>query len=552
MGDEDRVRETPPCFTGLDETHLVYVSKNHLSSSDVVAITVTTSKRLLPNTSLKRLAVAQPKMHLLPPAVPQSLPIPRPRMNKILHAERDAYMKKLHDDRGDRIKLETWAAVKIQSLFRGHRVRPKAKPAFAHDGRTNMMASIRKELHDMQQVLPSHANSKRSEPWRQDVRLRAADKRQAKHRKDRLHHAATVIQACVKRFLARVAFIHLMSRHVDEMVLWSAIVVQAGYRGYVARKRIAERLAQVQEASATKIQCLVRGILSRERAALLRLERHSNLGQDMQREETAAATTIQRLVRGCKGRKSTAFLRDGQRMLHVQRIADGHLDERKSIAHGQTLLLIDKGVLVVEPRPSLKAPLNINTTHLHREETAAKLKTIASGIETRHRKSYQGSRRYSGKAHVPLSLEASPLVADDARVRIDEVHAAEQRQLEARQSLALVLPKPERVEGVPSRSLLMAPPVVQSADSKFGMYAEQRPRSKRANGRPTSDTGERIVMNGPLHDVIDTNAAIKIQAMARGRIVRQARRKSTAMHLRSSPTCKKVDSRAKSMALPPR
>ncbi|KAG9412679.1 hypothetical protein AC1031_015584 [Aphanomyces cochlioides] len=522
MGDEDRVRETPPCFTGLDETHLVYVTKNHLSSSDVVAITVTTSKRLLPNTSLKRLAVAQPKMHLLLPAAPQSLPIPRARMNKILHAERDAYMKKLHDDRGDRIKLETWAAVRIQSLFRGHRVRPKAKPAFVHDGRTNMMASIRKELHDMQQVLPSHANSKRSEPWRQDVRLRAADKRQAKHRKDRLHHAATVIQACVKRFLARVAFMHLMSRHVDEMVLWSAIVVQAGYRGYVARKRIAERLAQVQEASATKIQCLVRGILSRERAALLRLERHSNLGQDMLREETAAATTIQRLVRGCKGRKSTTLLRDGQRMLHVQRIADGHLDERKSIAHGQTLLLIDKGVLVVEPRPSLKAPLNINTTHLHREETAAKLKTIASGIETRHRRSFQGCRRYS----------------DDARVRIEEVHAAEKRQLEARQTLALVLPKPERVESVPSRSLLMAQPVLQSADSKFGMYAEQRPRSKRANGRQTSDA--------------DTNAAIKIQAMARGTIVRQARRKSTAMHLRSSPTCKKVDTRANSMALPPR
>ncbi|ETW09644.1 hypothetical protein H310_00170 [Aphanomyces invadans] len=182
-----------PCFTGLEETHVTYLSQTHLTSADVLAITVTTMKRPLPQTLLPR-PTASGFMKLSLPAAPLTLPIPRKRMNKILHAERDAFMKKLHAERSARTTLENWAATKIQAHFRGFRARPHATTIY-DNRRANLPAAIRKELHDMNHTLPSHVvDTKTTDPWRQDVGFRAHGKREAKHRRDRLHHAATVIQ----------------------------------------------------------------------------------------------------------------------------------------------------------------------------------------------------------------------------------------------------------------------------------------------------------------------------------------------------------------------
>ncbi|KAF0695128.1 Aste57867_14025 [Aphanomyces stellatus] len=494
-----------PTFAPLDDARVTFVTQNRLTVSDVLATTVTVFKRPIPHTSLghpDRAAstVTKPKMKLPPPAAPMTLPIPRKRMNKILHAERDAYMTKLHRERDVRTRLETWAATKIQARFRGHRVRPKAKAAYECRRRTNLTTVIRKELNEMQQGLPGPTMGHKADPWRQDVTHRAFGKREAKHRKDMLNHAATVIQACVKRFLARVAFIHLLSRHVDEMVLWSTIVVQAAYRGYIVRKRIAARLAQLQEASVIKIQSVVRGILGRERVALIRLELHAARGHH--HKEAEAAVTVQRLIRGRNGRKSAARRREGRAM----KIADWHLDERRAVTNRGSLVLVDDGVMRIEPRASLKPPLNINTTHLHREEAAVKLQALARGNQTRQRQHLaMGPRRTPDDKHMAEEL-------------IAEVHAVEEERINTQKRLASLLPKADRLDVTEamltegprrrqSKDIKPTTAILPREDSALKMYTETHTKQSRRNSSfETRDVGD---------------AATRIQALARGNLSRK-------------------------------
>src|SRR3546814_13391567 len=47
----------------------------------------------------------------------------RSKMGQLLRAERDEFMRRLHDKRMKRLALESNAATRIQCHFRGHRVR---------------------------------------------------------------------------------------------------------------------------------------------------------------------------------------------------------------------------------------------------------------------------------------------------------------------------------------------------------------------------------------------------------------------------------------------
>ncbi|RHY11799.1 hypothetical protein DYB25_003131 [Aphanomyces astaci] len=472
---------TVPCFVGLEETHVTFISQSRLTSSDVLAITITTMKRMLPQTLLPR-SMSNGQMKLSLPAAPVTLSIPRKRMNKILHAERDAFMKKLYAERSTRTMLECWAAIRIQALFRGYRVRPHAKTIY-DNRRANLPAVIRKE-------------------------------------------------ACVKRFLARVAFIHLTSRHIDELVLWSVIVVQAAYRGYSVRKRVAAMLTQLREVSAIKIQSLVRyactqqptttnksrvsGVLGRERVALLHLERFAAQGEEPRRDYSGAtaATTIQRLVRGRKGRKSVDRLRQGRWMVKLQ---------------------VDSGVMTIEPRPSLRPPLNINTTHLHQDVAATKLQAFTRGSQTRQR---QRSGRVMGPPKLPRASSKTNLLGEMrknvysvedtavAAAMLEDVHAAEFRHRAQRymQSMASMLPKAEVLvqgtvgQGRPktltsTRPNKTAPILPRTEETEFHMYAPVEKLVKRC-----PSTAAKV----KLPDEVDAalEAATKIQALVRGSMAR--------------------------------
>ncbi|RQM24309.1 hypothetical protein B5M09_006824 [Aphanomyces astaci] len=362
---------TVPCFVGIEETHVTFISQSRLTSSDVLAITITTMKRMLPQTLLPR-SMSNGQMKLSLPAAPVTLSIPRKRMNKILHAERDAFMKKLYAERSTRTMLECWAAIRIQALFRGYRVRPHAKTIY-DNRRANLPAVIRKE-------------------------------------------------ACVKRFLARVAFIHLTSRHIDELVLWSVIVVQ-----------------------------------------------------------------------------------------------------------------VDSGVMTIEPRPSLRPPLNINTTHLHQDVAATKLQAFTRGSQTRQRRR---SGRVMGPPKLPRASSKTNLLGEMrknvysvedtavAAAMLEDVHAAEFRHRAQRymQSMASLLPKAEVLvqgtvgQGRPktltsTRPNKTAPILPRTEETEFHMYAPVEKLVKRC-----PSTAAKV----KLPDEVDAalEAATKIQALVRGSMAR--------------------------------
>jgi len=137
-----------PCFVGIDCNLATFKYSNHLTSSDVMATTVTVTKLLQPNTSLAALKAANNlhRVKLPSPMESIALQIPRKRMHKILLAERDKFMKKLLRERTDREKLEHWAATKIQSIFRGHCCRPNSMPVYKRKQQINVVAAIRKDV----------------------------------------------------------------------------------------------------------------------------------------------------------------------------------------------------------------------------------------------------------------------------------------------------------------------------------------------------------------------------------------------------------------------
>ncbi|KDO24680.1 hypothetical protein SPRG_10213 [Saprolegnia parasitica CBS 223.65] len=256
-----------PATCGLEESHVIYLNQNRLTCADVLATTVTVEKLLVPQTSLHELGARQQstkKLKLPPPAAPMTLPMPRKRMNKILMDERDAFLKQLVADREARAAREHWASTRIQSIFRGYRHRPRPLHGYERKRRTNVIVAIRRDLQDMQRILVHTPSATLGDggstlpTWRREVHAHAMGKREAKHRRDRLASAATKIQACVKRFLARVGYGHLVSRRMDEIVLVSAVVIQASFRGYVVRKQTALELVALQSIAIVRIQALVR------------------------------------------------------------------------------------------------------------------------------------------------------------------------------------------------------------------------------------------------------------------------------------------------------
>ncbi|OQR96049.1 hypothetical protein THRCLA_22027 [Thraustotheca clavata] len=328
--------ESIPCFVGLEESTLAYLNQNRLTTSDVLTTTVTVERKIVPQTNLQSLQDRQLKekrLKLPPPTAPMTLPVPRKRMNKLLADEKEAFMRELMVDRANREKLETWASTKIQAAFRSFCCRPKAVLSYERKQRTNVIATIRRDLMDMQRLLlhtPYDLNHPSGLPtWRQDVNTQAMSKREAKHRKDRLANAATKIQSVVKRFLARVCFFHLLSRHFDEMLILSTIIIQAAYRGYVVRKQLALQMTILRYQSIVRIQCVVRGVLARERVAILKMERKATL-YELQEQPNNFGCPIPQLKQQTTDSKQR--LRQRQALVQVHRISHERLNiRRKSV-----------------------------------------------------------------------------------------------------------------------------------------------------------------------------------------------------------------------------
>ncbi|TYZ62097.1 hypothetical protein PybrP1_000909, partial [[Pythium] brassicae (nom. inval.)] len=198
-----------------------------------------------------------------------SLPIPVARLNQELVQERDKFMAQLAKERGEKAVLENWAATKIQACYRGYKSRPRLV-SFQFHRQLNSLRAIRLDLSDMRVTLKRTETTVRDadpspvSPWRRGVSDRAVRKLGVRTRKERANNAATCIQACVKRFLVRFGYAHLLTRHDDEQRLRAVSV----FRGFRLRTRVFRVVAKLQLAAVLQIQSLIRGIQARERFSL--------------------------------------------------------------------------------------------------------------------------------------------------------------------------------------------------------------------------------------------------------------------------------------------
>ncbi|KAG7388026.1 hypothetical protein PHYPSEUDO_013278 [Phytophthora pseudosyringae] len=221
------------------------------------------------------------------PAFRRSLPalsIPTTRLHRELLLERDAFMTQLTREREDKAQLECWAATRIQACYRGFRSRPRA---LAYARRRNKLAlrsvsSIRLDLADMHETLrvrgdlPEEGASGGKETpllWRKGVKDRARRKRDVKNRQEERQSAAACIQSSVRRFLAKIAYGHVVARARDERYLLAVVKIQSIYRGFHLRAWMHRLVPKLRHQAAVQIQTLVRGSQARERIAMLRFER---------------------------------------------------------------------------------------------------------------------------------------------------------------------------------------------------------------------------------------------------------------------------------------
>ncbi|KAE8908967.1 hypothetical protein PF005_g8087 [Phytophthora fragariae] len=221
------------------------------------------------------------------PTFRRSLPalaIPAARLHRELLLERDAFMAQLAREREEKAQLECWAATRIQACYRGFTSRPRA---VAYARRRNKLAlrsvsCIRLDLVEMQERLRLRGNlpeeggtGGKEMPmlWRQGVKDRARRKRDVKNRHEERQMAATRIQSCVRRFLAKIAYGHIVARARDERYLLAIVKIQSAFRGYSLRAWIQRLVPKLQYNAAVQIQALVRGSQARERASMLWFER---------------------------------------------------------------------------------------------------------------------------------------------------------------------------------------------------------------------------------------------------------------------------------------
>lgn len=181
-------------------------------------------------------------------------------MNKTLQDEKREFMAKLQLTRFVRSKLENDAAIKIQSLYRGHFVRNNLQE-IQYYGTVHQM--IRSNLR----------------AYLQTVGYATISLHQFKQTRDALRNkAAELIQSGFFRYLARCCYRRKLYERMLNQRVNSTIKIQAMVRGMYARVRIRalmnKNLLIKQQTSALKIQRTYRALLARRRVQRRRFKLH--------------------------------------------------------------------------------------------------------------------------------------------------------------------------------------------------------------------------------------------------------------------------------------
>jgi ankyrin repeat protein len=179
-------------------------------------------------------------------------------MNRLLLSEKKNFMAKLNISRFLRTKVENDAAVKLQSVYRGHYTRISML-----DIEQNSLVN-RKIRSNIRSYLANRFKMKLSLASYRLTRVVIRNK------------SAALIQCLFMRYLSRKCLRRRRHEHRLARRLWGAIAIQAVVRGASARARVkllVERIRMVVATkSALRVQTVYRGMLARRKVCRRRIK----------------------------------------------------------------------------------------------------------------------------------------------------------------------------------------------------------------------------------------------------------------------------------------
>lgn len=271
--------------SAISLTPVRYFSVQRVTTSDVISVLTTTvvdgPGEMHPEELDARKADLRDAQYTSPLRHPTLLKMEeRERQNKALWREADIFLSKLARARAQRVRLETDAAVKIQTLFRGYRWRKflakerrKRKVRLRMKNRVKFMTKANNmvilEREKKARILEAKKRAVRTVQCM--IRLyfarRAAAKERQMLQEEVLIALATRIQCMVRKRLARRAGKKARMRWRQDKQLMAARLMQRVYRGHVGRRRCYGRRYNMERLAATLIQRTFRRI-SIQRCAL--------------------------------------------------------------------------------------------------------------------------------------------------------------------------------------------------------------------------------------------------------------------------------------------
>lgn len=238
----------------------------------------------------------------------------RVKRGRDLRRERHTFLSRLTQEREERVLLETWAASKVQALFRGFLVRPR--PPRPRPRRVLTPAeSNRRLVADLQAIL-AHAGLStipglgldgrktlegsdwgrgRALPLRGEA-MRGPGVGRLRRSRSRKHRAfedemGTRITKVVRGYLGRKRFERRWAAWNEERRRAGALRIQRAWRGYRKRKGWHELESGVTDQAAAKIQARWRGMACRMELARRGKE------DALWKRKTVSAITIQAAAR---------------------------------------------------------------------------------------------------------------------------------------------------------------------------------------------------------------------------------------------------------------
>lgn len=359
-----------PTRSGADYSPCLYVYSHRKTGSDVVSC-ITTTRKTVADTQ------KAPKGKQLRCEAPFKAPIYKSplqlgeelnsdRLSQVLREEREAFQKRLHARRDERICIETYGAVRIQAACRGHQLRLRwssVKEALLL--RKKVRETLREKLRESAPHLfltfkqrQLDTLNKRTlaactlqRSWRCHHARGVVSSRRAAKVLGLRQKAALVLQCWVRRKMAkqtvegerlrwaaarrRIAAISMQRvwrRHqARKTVAWArhklrhvcVVLAQCAWRQHMARRRVRSARAEHLYTAARAVQKITRGHMARQKFPARR-------ERELRRRRLAAVKKLQCFVRVHQARTRVKAIRSRRKScrmlasaLHIQRIIRG-------------------------------------------------------------------------------------------------------------------------------------------------------------------------------------------------------------------------------------